>query len=124
MKWTLKLECIDEAGNFLSATVGHIERPALMSESDLGLTHDDGKFLIRRVQAEIAQDQVRAFISKIRPCPCCGRLAPSKNIGAGGSTRCLDICAFMRLASRPAFAGSRPPRLLWPSSFRIALRLS
>ncbi|WP_292528095.1 hypothetical protein [Methylocystis sp.] len=49
MKWTVKLERIDEAENFHSATVGHIERPELTSESDLGLTHDDGKFLIRRV---------------------------------------------------------------------------
>ncbi|MGB5083155.1 MAG: ISKra4 family transposase [Methylocystis silviterrae] len=78
MKWTVKLERIDEAGNFHSATVGHIERPELRSESDLGLTHDDGKFLIRRVQAEIAQDQVRALIPKIRPCPCCGRLRSIK----------------------------------------------
>jgi hypothetical protein len=62
MKWTVKLDHIDEAGNFHSETVGHIERPELWSESDLGLTHDDGKFLIRRVQAEIAQDQVRALI--------------------------------------------------------------
>lgn len=67
MKRTVKLERIDEAGNFHLATVGHIERPELTSESDLGLTHENGKFLIRQVQAEIAQDQVRALISKIRP---------------------------------------------------------
>ncbi len=67
MKWTVKLERTDEAGIIHSTTVGHVERPELTSESDLGLTHDDGKYLIRRVQAEIAQDQVRTFISKIRP---------------------------------------------------------
>lgn len=78
MKWTMKLERIDEAGNFHSATVGYIERPELTSECDLGLTHDDGKFLIRRVQAEIAQDQVRALISQVRPCLCCGRLRSIK----------------------------------------------
>ena len=78
MKWTVKLERIDEAGNLHSTTVGYVERPELTSEADLGLTHDDGKYLIRRVQAEIAQDQVRALISKVRPCPCCGRLRSIK----------------------------------------------
>ena len=53
----MKLERIDEAGNLHSTTVSHFERPELTSEVDLGLSHDDGKFLIRRVQAEIAQDQ-------------------------------------------------------------------
>ena len=78
MKWTVKLERIDEDGNSHLATVGYIERPELTSESDLGLTHYDGKILIRRVQAEIAQDQVRALIAKVRPCPCCGRLRTIK----------------------------------------------
>jgi hypothetical protein len=78
MKWTVKIERIDEAGIFHSTTVGHIERPELTSESDLGLTHDDGKYLIRRVQAEIAQDQVRARISEVRPCLACGRLRSIK----------------------------------------------
>ena len=124
MKWTVKIERIDEAGISHSATVGHIERPELTSESDLGLTHDDGKYLLRRVQAEIAQDQVHALISKVRPCLAVVVCVPSKNIGADGSTRCLDICAFMRLASRPAFADVLPLRLPWPSSFRITLRLN
>ncbi len=78
MKWTGKLERIDEAGNLHSTTVSRFERPELTSEADLGLTHDDGKFLIRRVEAEIAQDQVRALISKVRPCVACGRLRPIK----------------------------------------------
>ncbi len=68
MKWTLKLERIDEAGNLHSTTVAYVERPELTSEADLGLTHDDGKYLLRRVQAEVAQEQVRTLISKIRPC--------------------------------------------------------
>ncbi len=59
MKWTLKLERIDEAGNLHSTTVAYVERPELTSEADLGLTHDDGKYLLRRVQAEVAQEQVR-----------------------------------------------------------------
>jgi hypothetical protein len=54
MKWTVKLERIDEAGNLHSTTVGYIERPEPTSEADLGLTHDDGKYLIRQIQAEIA----------------------------------------------------------------------
>jgi hypothetical protein len=59
MKWTVKLERIDEAGNLHSATVGHNERPELTSESDLGLTHDDGKFLIRRVHADLPKIRLR-----------------------------------------------------------------
>ena len=43
MKWTLKLERIDEVGSMGSRVVGHIERPELGSEAGLGLTHDDGK---------------------------------------------------------------------------------
>jgi hypothetical protein len=78
MKWTLMLERIDEAGDFHSTTVAYVERTELTSEADLGLTHDDGKYLIRRVQAEIAQDQVRALISQVRPCPCCGHLRSLK----------------------------------------------
>ncbi len=39
MKWTLKLERIDEAGNLHSTTVAYVERPELTSEADLGLTH-------------------------------------------------------------------------------------
>ena len=78
MKWTVKLERVDEAGNLHSTTVGQVERPELRSEADLGLTHDDGKYLIRRLQAEIAHDQVGAFISKARDCSCCGRLRSVK----------------------------------------------
>jgi hypothetical protein len=40
MKWTLKLERIDEAGNLHSTTVAYVERPELTSEADLGLIHD------------------------------------------------------------------------------------
>jgi len=58
MKWTVKLERVDEAGNFHSTTIGHVERPELRSEADLGLTHEDGKYLTRRPQAEIAHDQI------------------------------------------------------------------
>ena len=43
MKWTLKLEHIDEAGILQSTVVGFIERTELASEADFGLTHDDGK---------------------------------------------------------------------------------
>ncbi len=78
MKWTVKLERVDETGNLHSTTVGHVERPELRSEADLGLTHDDGKYLIRQLQAAIAHDQVGAFISKARPCSCCGRLRSIK----------------------------------------------
>ena len=78
MKWTVKLERVDEAGNFHSTTVGHVERPELRSEADLGLTHDDSKYLIRQLQAEITHDQVGAFISKARLCSCCGRLRSIK----------------------------------------------
>jgi hypothetical protein len=66
MKWmTLKLEHIDEAGILQSTVVGFIERPELTSEADFGLTHDDGKYLIRQVQSEIAHDQVCALIARI-----------------------------------------------------------
>ena len=57
MKWTLKLERADEACNLHSTTVGHVERPELTSEADLGLAHEDGEYLIRQLQAEIALDQ-------------------------------------------------------------------
>ena len=79
MNWVVKLERIDEAGNLESAIVGYVERPDLASAGDLGLTHDDGKHLIGRLQAEIASDQVRALIAKARPCPCCHRLRPIKD---------------------------------------------
>jgi hypothetical protein len=38
MKWTIKLERIDETGSFHSTTVGYIERSELTTEADLGLT--------------------------------------------------------------------------------------
>ena len=38
MKWTLKLEHIDEVGILRSTVVGLIERPELTCEADLGLT--------------------------------------------------------------------------------------
>ena len=78
MKWTVKLERIDETGNLHTTTVGYLERPELTCEADLGLTHDDGKYLIRRIQAGVAQDQVRALNSKVRPCLACGRLRSIK----------------------------------------------
>jgi|GEM_PF-6911194 hypothetical protein len=46
MKWTLKIKQIDEGGNLHSAERDIIERPELTSEADLGLTHDDDKYLI------------------------------------------------------------------------------
>jgi hypothetical protein len=78
MNWVVKLERIDDAGNLQSTIVGYVERPHLASEADLGLTHDEGKCLIRRLQAEIAQNQVEALIAKARPCPCCRRLRSVK----------------------------------------------
>ena len=78
MNWVVKLERIDDAGNLQSTIVGYVERPDLASEADLGLTHDEGKYLIRRLQAEIAQNQVEALIAKARPCPCCRRLRSVK----------------------------------------------
>ena len=33
MKWTVKIERIDEAGILLSTTVGYVERPELTSEA-------------------------------------------------------------------------------------------
>jgi hypothetical protein len=68
MKWTLKIERVDEAGILESRVVGHIECPALESEADLGLTHVEGKSLIRQIQVEVAHDQIQSFISKTRPC--------------------------------------------------------
>ena len=79
MKWTLKLERIDEAGTLESRVVGHIERPELGSEADVGPTHDDGKYLIHQIQAEVAQDQVQSFISKTRPCSGCYGLRSIKD---------------------------------------------
>ena len=78
MNWVVKLERIDDAGNLQSTIIGYVERPDLASEADLGLTHDEGKCLIRRLQAEIAQNQVEALIAKARPCPCCRRLRSVK----------------------------------------------
>ena len=57
MKWTVKIERIDEAGILHSTTVGYVERPELTSEADLGLTHDDGKRLIRRIQVEVPKNR-------------------------------------------------------------------
>jgi hypothetical protein len=79
MNWVVKLERIDEAGNLQSTIVGYVERPDLTSEADLGLTHDDGKYLIQRLQAGIARDQVDALIARARSCPCCHRLRSIKD---------------------------------------------
>ena len=49
MKWRVKIERVDEAGILHSTTVGYVDRPELTSEADVGLTHDDGKCLIRGV---------------------------------------------------------------------------
>ena len=43
MKWTLKLEHIDEAGILRSSVTGLIERTELTCEADLSLPHDDGE---------------------------------------------------------------------------------
>src|SRR5664279_2356710 len=95
MKWTLNFERIDEAGILESRVVGHIERPELGSEVDLGLTHDDGKSLIRQIQAEVADDQVHSFISKTDPVAVATVSARSKTIGAARSIQFLAICVFM-----------------------------
>jgi hypothetical protein len=80
MKWTLKLERIDEP-RILRSTVGG---PHRASRADLrggprSHTRDDGKYLIRQAQSEIAHDQVRAIIAKPRPCACCGQLRAIKD---------------------------------------------
>lgn len=87
MKWTLKLERADEACNLHSTTVGHVERPELTSEADLGLAHEDGEYLIRQLQAEIALDQP-------------GLCSQSPTQGAGSR---------VRLASASPAACSPPP---------------
>ncbi len=115
MKWTLKLERIDEAGILQSTVVGLIERPELTSEADLGLAHDDGKYLIRQVQAEIAHDQVRALISRTRPCPSCGRLRPIKE----HRRRRIDTIFWPFAHSRPTVQILRLWRSQLPLYFHI-----
>jgi hypothetical protein len=122
MKWMVKLERIDEAGNFHSATVGHIERTELTFECDLGLTHDDGKFIFGGSKPKSLKIKSAPSSRKFGPLLAVDVSVPSRTIGGGGSTLCLDISAFMRLASKPALAGVLERRLQRPRSFRIVLR--
>jgi len=79
MEWTLKLEHRDSEGTLHSSTLATIDRPELIDEAGLGLTHDTGKHLLWLVQMEIATNQVRSFVARARPCGCCGRLRSIKD---------------------------------------------
>ena len=78
MNWTVKLERIDEAGNLHSMIIGYVERPDLMSEADLGLTHDDGKYLIQRLRRELPKIRLTASSRKLGPVLACDRLRSIK----------------------------------------------
>jgi hypothetical protein len=76
MTWAFKLKHIDEAGILRSTVVGLIGRPELTCEADLGLTHDDGKYLIRQVQSRnrprpsSSDDCKGATMRLLRPASC------------------------------------------------------
>jgi hypothetical protein len=79
MEWTLKLEHRDSEGTLHSTTLATIDRPELVDEAGLGLSHDAGKHLLWLVQMEISTAQVRSFITKARQCSGCGRLRSIKD---------------------------------------------
>jgi hypothetical protein len=95
MKWTLKLEPIDEPGILRSTVVGLIERPEPTCEADLGLTPMTMASFVR-----------------------------SKLIGAGGLIRFLDICAFTVHGTKLAPAAVPTSRRPLPVSFHIARHLN
>jgi hypothetical protein len=68
VKWRLKLEHIDEAGILQPTLVGFIERSELTSEADLGLTREDGKYLVRQ--------SIRNRPRSSRPIDCKGATLP------------------------------------------------
>ena len=52
MRWIVRIELIDDDGSTASVDAFSVERPKLITEAQLGLTHGEGKSLrIASIQA-------------------------------------------------------------------------
>lgn len=72
MRWTVVLQCSDEAGNIQTVEVLTLERDIEPAFSALGLLNREAKQLLLGLQRLVVRQQAAAFSQHIRPCPKCG----------------------------------------------------
>ena len=72
MRWTILLQCDNEAGTVDTVEVIQLARDVAPNLSGVGLRHREAKALLLRLQRQLVRQQAAAFCDHIRPCPSCG----------------------------------------------------
>src|ERR1700757_1624307 len=80
MRWNIILECVGEAGEQSTITLGTIERLAGSTTAEnLGVNLQESKQIVNRLQDTVVKRQLQQHCEQRRKCLTCGRLQPVKD---------------------------------------------
>lgn len=71
--WRVVVERADPTGSVQRCVIADIERSGMPRESEVGMSHDEGKVVLHALQSLIVTDQAREFARAARQCMGCGR---------------------------------------------------
>jgi hypothetical protein len=72
MRCNICVEFVDDSGARTEVEAFSLERPTLITQAELGLTHSEGKRLLFAVQQQLLRRQIAAYAAARRYCPKCG----------------------------------------------------
>ena len=72
MHWRAVVERVDPEGPVERCVIAEIERGGLPRESQVGLSHEEGKLVLHSLQSVVVMDQAGEFVRPARPCMGCG----------------------------------------------------
>jgi hypothetical protein len=80
MKWAIRVELTPDGSEPVTSEIGTITRPiADLAPEQVGLTLEEGRQLLQRIQMEIIANQAHAYALCRQPCADCGRLRRIKD---------------------------------------------
>jgi hypothetical protein len=72
--WRVVVERVDPVGTVQRTVIAHVDRDELLTEAEVGLSHDEGKLVLHALQSVVVADQIQDFVRATRPCADCGRI--------------------------------------------------
>jgi hypothetical protein len=72
MHWRVVVDRLDPNGSVQRCVIVDIERSGMPRELEVGLSHEEGKLVLRALQSVVVMDQVGEFVQAARPCVGCG----------------------------------------------------
>ena len=80
MRWNIIVECVGEAGQRSTITLGTIERLAASTTAEnLGVNLRESKQIANRLQDTVVKQQLHEHCEQRRKCLTCGRQRPVKD---------------------------------------------